>query len=137
MSIDKVTVTAKINADIEKVWNAWTDPQHIVNWNFASEDWCCPKVENDLRPGGRYVARMEARDGSFGFDFAAIYDEIELHKKITYTMEDGRIATTVFTDKGGSVEVTTIFDAESSNPVEMQREGWQAILNNFKKYAER
>jgi uncharacterized protein YndB with AHSA1/START domain len=132
----KVTIEATIAADTKKVWDFWTKPEHITNWNFASDEWQCPKAENDLRVGGKYFARMEARDGSFGFDFEAIYDEVIDQKKVTYTMDDGRQATTDLEPLNGSTKVTTTFDVESENDPEMQRSGWQAILDNFKKYVE-
>ncbi|UOF02451.1 SRPBCC family protein [Bdellovibrio reynosensis] len=132
----KIQIEATVHAAPAKVWSYWTKPEHIQNWNFASDDWQCPRAENDLRVGGKYSARMEAKDGSFGFDFTAIYNEIVDQKKITYTMEDGRVASTTFEDLGGNTKVTTIFDAEKMNPEEMQKNGWQAILNNFKKYVE-
>lgn len=133
---NKITITATINAGVNKVWDYWTAPEHITNWNFASDDWQCPKAENDLRVGGKYAARMEAKDGSFGFEFEAIYDEVIDQKKITYTMSDGRQATTDFENLGDQTKVTTTFDAESMNSIDMQRAGWQAILDNFKKYVE-
>ena len=136
MSNSKITIESTIAADIKKVWNSWNNPEHIVKWNFASDDWHCPKASNDLRVGGKYSARMEAKDGSFGFEFEAIYDEVVDKKKITYTMEDGRKVTTHFEDLGGKIKVTTVFDAEKENPEEMQKQGWQAILNNFKKFVE-
>jgi uncharacterized protein YndB with AHSA1/START domain len=132
----KITVRATINAPIKSVWDKWTIPHHIIKWNFASDDWHCTTAENDLRVGGKMSSRMEAKDGSFGFDFAGIYDDVTEHEKITYTMEDGRQATTTFENNNSSTIVTTVFDAENENPVEMQQSGWQAILNNFKKYAE-
>lgn len=136
MEPTKVTVQATIAADINKVWEAWTMPEHITKWNFAADDWHCPKAENDLRTGGKFSSRMEAKDGSFGFDFGGVYDEVIPHEKIAYTMGDGRQATTIFKSADGKTEVTTTFDAENQNPVEMQRGGWQAILNNFAKHAE-
>lgn len=136
MSKTQITIEATIAAGKGKVWNAWTKPEHITKWNFAADDWHCPSAENDLRVGGKYAARMEAKDGSFGFDFEAIYDEVTDQKKITYTMPDGRQATTDFEDLGDQTKVTTTFDAETVNDVEMQRAGWQAILNNFKNYVE-
>ena len=132
----KVMVSAIINAPVEKVWESYTLPEHITKWNFASDDWHCPNAENDLKPGGKYKARMEAKDGSFGFDLEAIYDEVVNYKKIVYTMGDGRASATVFEPNGNATKVTTGFDAESTNPVEMQQQGWQAILDNFKKYVE-
>ncbi len=136
MEQTKVTVEATVATDTNKVWEFWTKPEHITKWNFANDDWQCPRAENDLRVGGNYLARMEAKDGSFGFDFEAVYDEVVDQKKLTYTMSDGRQSTTTFEDLGGTTKVTTTFDAEGVNDVEMQRAGWQAILNNFKKYAE-
>ncbi len=136
MSKTKITVDATIAADVAKVWDAWTKPEHITKWNFASDDWHCPKAENDLRVGGKFTSRMEAKDGSFGFDFEGIYDEVSDWEKITYTMPDGRQATTDFDNLGESTKVTTTFDAERVNDVEMQRAGWQAILNNFKSHVE-
>ncbi len=136
MNKTKITIEADINANTPRVWDCWTKPAHIVNWNFASDDWQCPRAENDLRPGGKMNSRMEAKDGSFGFDFEAIYDEVINHKKISYTMGDGRQAITVFENAGDKTKVTTTFDADNAHPVEFQKGGWQAILNNFKKYVE-
>lgn len=132
----KITVETIISTDVGKVWEYFTSPQHIIKWNFASDDWHCPKAENDLRVGGKLNSRMEAKDGNFGFDFEAIYDEVIKHKKIAYTMTDGRQATNNFENLGDNTKVTIIFDAENENSVDMQRNGWQAILNNFKKYIE-
>jgi len=136
MSETSITIESLISSDVKKVWDYWTEPKHITKWNFASDDWHCPKAENDLRVGGKLKSRMEAKDGSFGFDFEAIYDEVIDQKKIVYTMADGRKATTTFENQGNKIKVTTTFDAENENPVEMQRTGWQAILDNFKKYVE-
>ncbi|MFY0696668.1 MAG: SRPBCC family protein [Balneola sp.] len=132
----EILISTDIKQSVQKIWNYWTEPDHIIKWNFASDDWCCPSAENDLVAGGKYNARMEAKDGSFGFDFEAVYDEIIEHEKITYTLADGRKVTTTFEKLNGTTKVTTVFDAESENPIEMQRDGWQAILNNFKKYVE-
>ena len=136
METTKINIETIISADTKKVWEYYTTPKHITKWNFASDDWHCPKAENDLRIGGKLLSRMEAKDGSFGFDFEAYYDEVIEYKKITYSMTDGRRATTVFEDHNGKTKVTTTFDAEKENPVEMQKEGWQAILDNFQKYVE-
>ena len=136
MNKNKITIEATVHADIHRVWNAWTKPEHIIHWNFASDDWQCPSATNDLRVGGRYSARMEAKDGSFGFDFEAVYDEVILHQKITYTMTDGRVATTTFETEANTVKVTTTFEAENESPLELQQQGWQAILNNFARYTE-
>ena len=131
-----VTVEANVNAPVEKVWAMWSEPRHIMNWNSASEDWHTPRAENDLRTGGTFSSRMEAKDGSFGFDFGGVYDEVVPNKTIAYTMGDGRKVNVRFTSEGNITKVTETFDAEETNPVEMQRGGWQAILDNFKKYAE-
>jgi uncharacterized protein YndB with AHSA1/START domain len=136
METTKITIEATINAEKNKVWEYWTKPEHITKWNFADPSWHCPSAENELKAGGKYRAKMEAKDGSFGFDFEAIYDEVINKQKITYTMTDGRQAVTTFENIDGATKVTTIFDADSSNSKEMQQQGWQAILNNFKKYVE-
>lgn len=136
MEATRVTVEAIISADVNRSWEYYTNPEHITKWNAASDDWHCPKAENDLRVGGTYRARMEAKDGSVGFDFEAVYDEVIDRKKISFTLTDGRNSTVEFEELGPNTKVTTIFDAESQNPIEMQRDGWQAILNNFKNYTE-
>ncbi|MCA1293221.1 SRPBCC family protein [Paenibacillus sp. alder61] len=132
----KVTVQAVIQAPVEKVWSCWTEPQHITKWNQASEDWHAPRAENDLRPGGKFTTRMEAKDGSMGFDFGGVYDEVRTHEWISYTMGDGRRGEISFSGQGGETKVVETFDAESTHPVEFQQAGWQAILDNFKKYTE-
>ncbi|TSJ41348.1 SRPBCC family protein [Fluviicola chungangensis] len=137
MEKTKITLQATVKAPIEKVWDYWNEPEHIKKWNSASPDWHTPKSENDLRAGGRFTARMEAKDGSFGFDFGGIYDEVTAHQYISYTMDDGRKTNITFTSDGGNeTKVVETFEAESQNPVEMQQGGWQAILDNFKKYTE-
>ncbi len=137
MQSEKITVSSTIQAPVEKVWEYYTRAEHITKWNFASDDWHCPHAENDLRKGGVYKARMEAKDGSFGFDFEAVYDEIIEKKKIAYTMGDGRTCITEMEPSGNATRVTTTFDAETINPIEMQKNGWQMILDNFKNYVER
>lgn len=132
----QITVQTTINAPVSKVWEYYTNPDHITGWNFASPDWCCPRAENDLQPGGKYVARMEAKDGSFGFDFEAVYDEVMANHKIVYTMADGRKAVVLFRENPDKTEVTVTFDAENQNPADLQKQGWQAILDNFRKYTE-
>ncbi|MGR3574896.1 MAG: SRPBCC family protein [Sagittula sp.] len=136
MSFEKVTISAQVDAPPETVWTAWTTPDHITRWNFASDDWCCPSASVDLRPGGAYRSRMEAKEGSFGFDFTATYQEVVPQEKASFLMDDGRLAETTFTPVDGGTQVVTVFDAETEHSVEMQREGWQAILNNFKAHAE-
>lgn len=132
---EKITVTATINADAKKVWEYYTNPAHIVHWNFADPSWHCPSATNDMKVGGIYKARMEARDGSFGFDFEVVYTAIIPGKQFSYEF-GGRTATVTFDDKGDQTTVTVTFDPETVNPIEMQREGWQSILNNFKSYTE-
>lgn len=132
MNQTKITIQTKVSADVKKAWDFYTNPDHIVKWNFASVDWCCPSATNDLRVGGKYFARMEAKDGSMGFDFEAIYDEVIEHEKISYNLDDGRNATILFESDGDATIVTVTFDTETENPVEMEREGWQAILDNYK-----
>ncbi len=136
MSFTKVTITTDVAAPPARVWECYTAPKHITGWNFASDDWCCRSAENDLRIGGTYKARMEAKDGSFGFDFESIYEGLEPGRLIDLKMADGRSARTTFEPISTGTRVTTTFDAEDQNDVEMQRGGWQAILNNFKAYAE-
>jgi len=131
-----LTVQAIIDADRQKVWEYYTSPEHITKWNFADPSWHCPNAENDMRVGGKYRARMEAKDGSFGFDFEAIYRDLVEGEKFTYEMGDGRKASVNFNDLGGQTEVIVTFDAETENSLEMQKAGWQAILDNFKKYTE-
>jgi uncharacterized protein YndB with AHSA1/START domain len=136
MSNSQIRIEATISAAPAKVWSYWTKPEHITKWNFAVPEWQCPKASNDLRVGGKYAARMEAKDGSFGFDFEAVYTDVVDQKKLAYTMPDGRKVTTTFEGQGSATKVTTVFDAEKQNPEEMQKSGWQSILNNFKKYTE-
>jgi uncharacterized protein YndB with AHSA1/START domain len=136
MNPPRIRIEATIAAKLAEVWRCWTSPEHITRWNFASDDWCCPSARNELKVGGTYAARMEAKDGSFGFDFEAVYDEVVEPTRLRYTMGDGRRASTDFVERSGATIVTTTFDAEAENPVEMQRAGWQAILDNFKRYVE-
>ena len=136
MSSTKITVQAKVLTDRHKVWDYYMNPKHIVNWNFADSSWHCPAAENDLKVGGEYCARMEAKDGSFGFDFKAIYDEVKVGENFAYTLEDGRKVVGDFEDDNGSTTLILTFDAEDQNSIEMQRSGWQMILDNFKKYVE-
>ena len=136
MKKTEITIEATVSANVKKAWNYFTKPEHITKWNFASDDWHCPKASNDLRVGGKFSSRMEAKDGSFGFDFEGIYYEVIEYKNIAYTLADGRQVITNFKQLGNKIKVSTIFDAENENPVDMQRNGWQAILNNFKKYVE-
>jgi len=133
---EKITVEATVNAPIEKVWDYFNNPEHITKWGFASDEWHCPKAESDFKVGGKFSSRMEAKDGSMGFDFWGTYDTIEPHKYIAYTMGDGRKVNISFAPKDGGVHVSETFEAEQTNPVEMQKGGWQAIMDNFKKVTE-
>jgi len=136
METTKITVQAVVAANRQKVWDYYTKPEHITQWNYAIETWHCPTASNDMRVGGKYLARMEAKDGSYGFDFEATYNEIIDGESFTYIMADNRVVDVIFRELGNSTEVTITFDAENENPVELQRQGWQSILNNFKKYTE-
>lgn len=131
-----ITVQNTVNAPVGMVWKFWTTPADIVKWNNASEDWHTPHAENDLRVGGKFNYRMEAKDGSMGFDFWGIYDKIVINQLIEYTTGDDRKVKIVFTNLDHKTEVVETFEIESENSVEMQHDGWQAILDNFKKHAE-
>ena len=131
-----ITVQAVVNAPLEKTWTLWTESAHIKLWNNASPDWHTPSAENDIRTGGKFNIRMEAKDGSFGFDFGGVYDEVKVNSLISYTMGDGRKVKVTFEKQGNETKIIEVFEPESENSVDMQRDGWQAILDNFKKYAE-
>lgn len=131
-----IKVETLINAPVEKVWTFWTQPQHLTQWTFASSDWHVPYAENDLKVDGKFKTTMAAKDGSAQFDFEGIYSEITEYKRIGYSLADGRQVEITFEETDGQTKVTEIFDPENQNPVEMQKEGWQSILNNFKTYTE-
>ncbi len=131
-----ITVQATVTAPITKVWEYWTKPEHIIKWNSASADWHTPRAENDLRHGGRFTARMEAKDGSMGFDFGGVYTDIKLHELIAYTLDDARKVTITFSVEDIGTRVTENFEAEDVNSIELQKGGWQSIMDNFKKYTE-
>lgn len=131
-----ITVETTVHAPVEKVWAYWTEPQHITKWSFASDDWHAPNAENDLKAGGKFLTRMEAKDGSFGFDFGGVYDEVRINEFIAYTLGDGRKVSITFTSQENGTKIVEDFDAEATNSVEMQQAGWQAFLDNFKKYCE-
>ncbi len=131
-----ITVESTINAPVAKVWDYWTKPEHITQWCAASDDWHTPRAENDLRVGGNFSSRMEAKDGSFGFDFGGVYDAVTTNEHIEYTIGDGRKVKITFSANGDTTKVVETFEAEDTNPIEMQRGGWQAIMDNFKKYTE-
>ncbi len=132
--MEKITVKVTLHAPLEKVWQYFTLSQHITKWYFASDDWHAPRAENDLRIGGKFFTRMEAKDGSFGFDFEGVYETIKLNEEIAFGLEDGRKVIISFSTEGSNTIVTESFDTENINPIEMQQQGWQAILDNFKKY---
>jgi uncharacterized protein YndB with AHSA1/START domain len=131
-----ITVQVTVNVSVEKAWMVWNEPEHITKWCTGSPDWHTPHAENDLRIGGRLFSRMEAKDGSAGFDFVATYTDIVNHKTIAYTMEDERNVKITFSNDGKTTTLVETFDAENENPIELQREGWQTILNNFKAHVE-
>ncbi len=131
-----IIIEALINAPIAEVWAYFTQPQHIVNWNHATKDWHCTKSENNLQVGEKFSSRMEAKDGSFGFDFEGIYTEVIAHQKIGYKLTDGRKVEIDFINDANKTKIVEKFEAESNNPLEMQQQGWQMILNNFKSYVE-
>ena len=132
----KITVENTVNAPVDKVWKYWNGPEHITKWCTATPEWHTPRAQNDLRVGGTFSSRMEAKDGSMGFDFAGVYDDVKPNEYIEYTMGDGRKVWIKFSGKGNETKVVETFEAESENPVEMQKGGWQAILDSFKKYVE-
>lgn len=132
----KITIGVTVKAPAKTVWKLWTTPEDIIKWNNASDDWHTTKAENDLQKGGKFVSRMEAKDGSMGFDFSGVYDDVIPNKRIAYTMDDDRKVDILFEENGEVTTITQTFEAESENPVEMQRDGWQAIMNTFKEYAE-
>jgi len=131
-----IEVSVEIKAPIAAVWEAWINPSHIVNWYFASHDWCCPRAQLDCRVGGTFSIRMEAKDKSFGFDFNATFTKVLEEAQLNYTLEDGRLVDLVFTQSSDSTLLTWCFEPENQNPEDLQRQGWQAILNNFKLYLE-
>jgi uncharacterized protein YndB with AHSA1/START domain len=131
----KITVEKQVNAPVATVWRAYTSPEHVTKWNAASDDWHCPSATSDLRNGGQFSSRMEAKDGSMGFDFAGTYTDIIEHKLIAYAFGD-RAATVEFVPDRNGVAVRVTFDSESTHSMEQQRDGWQAILNRFARHAE-
>jgi uncharacterized protein YndB with AHSA1/START domain len=134
--VKTITVENTVKAPVEKVWQFWTLPEHITKWSNASDDWHTPFAENDLKVGGKFLSRMEAKDGSFGFDFGGVYDNVKINQVIAYTIGDGRKVKINFSPNGDETKIVETFEAEKTNSVEMQKGGWQSILDNFKKYAE-
>jgi uncharacterized protein YndB with AHSA1/START domain len=133
--MEKIIIEIIMNTSVKKAWEYYTESGHITQWNFADDSWHCPRAETDLRVGGRFVSRMEARDGSGGFDFEGTYDEVIPKEKIVYSFGD-RKAEITFAPIGAGTKITVSFDPETENPIEMQRAGWQAILENYKKHVE-
>ena len=131
-----ITVESIVNAPVTMVWQYWTEPPHIKKWNNASPDWHTPYAESELKPGGKFLSRMEAKDGSFGFDFYGVFDEVKPNEFLAFTLGDGRKVKVIFSASGNETRITESFEAESENSVELQQTGWQAILDNFKKYTE-
>jgi len=132
----KITVETAVKAKLNKVWNAWNNPADIQQWNTAQDDWHTTRSSVDLRKGGKFSSRMEAKDGSAGFDFEGVYTHVVPQRAIAYRMTDGREVTVEFLERDGEVLVKETFDTESENPPELQRQGWQAILDNFSRYVE-
>ena len=131
-----ITVETTVNAPVDQVWKLWTLPEHITQWNNASDDWHTPHAENDMQIGGGFLCRMEAKDGSFGFDFSGKYLEIKENELIVYVIDDGRKVHISFEAAGNATSIIESFEAEGVNSLELQKSGWQSILDNFKKYAE-
>lgn len=136
MNTNAITIEALVSAPIEKVWKYWTEPKHIMAWSFASDDWHAPHAENDLKVGGKFTTTMAAKDGSFSFDFGGIYTAIKPQELIEYVLEDGRKVQVIFKSQNSKTNIISTFDPESQNPLDMQKNGWQAILDNFKKHCE-
>lgn len=131
-----ITVNVLVNAPLETVWDSWTNPEHIINWNFASDDWHAPAAKNELSVGGAFAYTMAAKDGSFSFDFSGKFTEITPNKSMSYLLDDDRKVDITFEIFEGQVMLIESFEAETQNSEDLQRMGWQAILNNFKKYTE-
>lgn len=131
-----IKIETTINASIEKVWEFWSNPKHIIQWNFASNEWCCPTAINDLKPNGEFVWRMEAKDGSMGFNFTGTYQTVKINEFISYKMVDGRTVNITFSAQENGIQLTETFEAEGTNSDKQQKAGWQSILENFKKYVE-
>jgi len=133
---EAITITTAVDAPIEQVWEHWTTPREIEQWYFATPEWHAPRAENDLRVGGKFSTTMAARDGSASFDFEGEYTEVKPHQSIRYILADGRQVHIAFNEDAGRTTVTQTFDAESESAADMQRAGWQAILDNFKRHVE-
>ena len=131
-----IIVETTVAVSTELAWAYWTEPKHITQWNQASDDWHTPSATQDLRKGGRFTSRMESRDGKFGFDFGGVYDAVEPYRMIEYTIDDGRKVSILFEGVHVGSRITETFEAESENSIELQRAGWQAIMDSYKRYVE-
>lgn len=136
MNTQPITVETRVRAPMDTVWRCWTEPEHIVQWAFASDDWEAPAAENDVRVGGRFKTVMAAKDKSASFDFTGVYTDVQEHAVIAYEMDDGRKVHITFESTPEGVHIVETFDPEQTNPEDMQRAGWQAILNTFAAYVE-
>jgi uncharacterized protein YndB with AHSA1/START domain len=134
--MEKITITAHLKASKNQAWDAYTNPAHITQWNFADPSWHCPYAENDLRVGGKYLAKMAAKDGSFSFDFEAVYSSLDMGNSFQFGMAERQVIVSFEEISANETLVTVSFDPETENPIDMQRDGWQAILNNYKAYTE-
>lgn len=132
----KITIETEVNAPLPAVWDAWVNPEDIVKWNFALDEWCCPRADINLEVGGKFNYRMEAKDGSMGFDFEGSFTEISPRESIHFTLGDDRVVIVEFTETANGVRLTETFEAEDENAAEQQKQGWQSILNNFKRHVE-
>ena len=130
----RITVETTVPVSPELAWEYWTNPRHITQWNQASEDWHTPRAENDLRVGGAFTSRMESKDGKFGFDFGGVYDAVEPHRLLASTLGDGRTVQVLFEPVPAGTRIVETFEAEGENSVELQRTGWQAILDSYRRY---
>lgn len=130
-----ITVQTTVPVALDEVWKFWTEPEHIVHWNFASKDWHCPKAENDLKPNGKFSWRMEAKDSSMGFDYSGVYEQVIPNEKIIKKLDDGRLVEIDFSETENGAKIIESFEVEDQNSIELQKTGWQAILDNFKAYA--
>ena len=135
--MEKITVQTNVHADLAKVWDYYTKPEHIILWNYALENWSCPKVHNDVRIGGKFIARMETKDASEGYYFDGTYTDVVIGERISYVMSNGRHVVVEFDNNGdNNIEVVVVFDSDTEKQPEIQKENWQKILNNFKKHVE-
>jgi uncharacterized protein YndB with AHSA1/START domain len=134
--METIVVETTVKATVEKVWKYWSEPQHVTKWCQASDDWHCPTAENDFRVDGKFKTTMAAKDGSFSFDFGGVYTNVQQNKLMEYTLEDNRKVKISFSGNGDETKIVETFDPENENPMEMQKAGWQAILDSFKKYTE-